>query len=64
MHISVGEDPCPCLYDPKHMARFKEQPKHGHCMCCSSPRYQDCGSKESRLTLQERRAILKYSDEF
>lgn len=32
---------CPCWTDPKHMARFKEQPKLDcHCRCCGNERWE------------------------
>jgi hypothetical protein len=46
---------CACYTSPKHMARFKEQPKlRSSCECCGNPRQMLKGRE--RLTLQERRA--------
>jgi hypothetical protein len=44
---------CPCWYDPRHMARFKEQPKFCSCWMCRNRR-QDEGP-----TIQERRALAE-----
>lgn len=46
---------CPCYYDPKAMARFKEQPKMQQCYCCCNVRRNDWLKERERLTLQERR---------
>jgi hypothetical protein len=45
---------CPCWYDKKVMARFKEQPKLQQCYCCCNRRRNDWAKKE-KLTMQERR---------
>ncbi len=47
---------CPCWTDPKAIARFREQPKHQQCYCCSSPRY-GWGCEKTRLTMQECRFL-------
>jgi hypothetical protein len=45
---------CPCFWDPRAIARFREQPKHcARPNCCSNPRRDQKGV--ARLTLQERR---------
>jgi hypothetical protein len=43
---------CPCWYDPRAMARFKEQPKHSRCYCCRNQRWT---FRYENLTMQERR---------
>lgn len=43
---------CPCLYDPRAMARFKEQPQVCSCYMCGNPR-RWFGER----TIQERRAF-------
>ena len=46
---------CPCWYDPKAMARFKEQPQI--CSC------RDCGNQRQfeGETMQERRAAWPHA---
>ena len=71
MHRRLKEDrnqhyndlDCPCWYDPKTMARFKEQPKWQQCYCCSSQRYNVWAPMRDRLTMQELRAIDFYKCE-
>ena len=46
---------CPCWYDPKAMARFKEQPKHCDNSCCMNVRRNKLLSQTERLTRQELR---------
>lgn len=48
---------CPCWYDKKTMARFKEQPKLCSCFMCRNPRRVSWNKKE-QLTLAERRQDL------
>jgi hypothetical protein len=43
---------CPCWYDPRVMARFKEQPQYCTLDCCCNQRWA-FGYKN--LTMQERR---------
>ncbi len=51
---------CSCWYDPKAMARFKEQPQHCSRYCCGNQRYGFSGEER---TMQERRAFCeKISD--
>lgn len=50
---------CPCWYDPKTIARFKEQPKLQQCYCCSSPRYNRWAPLVERLTMPERRFLCE-----
>ncbi len=45
---------CPCWYDKKTIARFKEQPKQD-CWCCKNPRHYP--GLDKPLTIQERRAF-------
>ena len=47
---------CPCWFDPKAMARFKEQPQVCSCRGCGNQRQYE------GETLQERRAALSASD--
>jgi hypothetical protein len=44
-----GDLKCPCWYDPRAMARFKEQPQICSCRGCGNQR------KYEGPTLQERR---------
>lgn len=48
---------CPCLHDPKAMARFKEQPKICSCAMCCNPRRSIENKRKFKLTIQERRAF-------
>ena len=50
-----GKFLCPCFWDPKAIARFREQPKHCSCYMCGNPRRHAKGVEV--LTLQERRAF-------
>ena len=47
---------CPCWFDPKAMARFKEQPQGCSCRGCGNQR------RYEGETLQERRAALSTMD--
>lgn len=47
---------CPCLFDPKAMARFKEQPQKCSGMCCGNQRHA-WGRKN--LTMQERKFMCE-----
>jgi hypothetical protein len=51
---------CSCWFDPKAIARFKEQPKRCSCWNCRSPRYASKG--DHRLTIQERKAFGNGAD--
>lgn len=44
---------CPCWYDPKTIARFREQPKICGCWMCRNPRRVFKGLE--RFTFQERK---------
>jgi len=48
---------CPCWFDPKAMAFFKEQPKRCSCWMCSNPRRWFKG--DERLTMQEVRWLAR-----
>ena len=48
---------CPCWWDPKFMAHFREQPKLCSCALCGNPRRYAKG--ELRLTIAERRALYR-----
>lgn len=50
---------CPCWYDKKSMARFKEQPKFCSCYMCCNPRRVGWNVKD-RLTIQELRELSKF----
>lgn len=54
---------CPCWYDKKAMARFKEQPKMTSCYCCSSPRYNEWNKAKEKLTMQERKFLCEKIEE-
>ena len=45
---------CPCWYDPRAMARFKEQPQYCTGECCHNQRW---AFGYENLTMQERRFI-------
>lgn len=48
---------CPCWWDGRSMARFKEQPQLcSNPFCCGNPRHLK-GSMEERLSIQERRFL-------
>jgi hypothetical protein len=47
---------CKCWFDPKAIARFKEQPKTCSARCCGNPRRFE---KKEKFTIQERRASLR-----
>lgn len=44
---------CPCWYDPKAMARFKEQPKTCSCWMCRNLRATEGAPIRERRHLQE-----------
>jgi hypothetical protein len=48
---------CPCWYDPKAMARFREQPQICSCWGCGNQR------RWEGLTMQERRSSIAYGKE-
>jgi len=50
---------CPCWWDGRAQARFKEQPKLLSCYCCSSPRRNPWLSIKERLTMAERRFLCE-----
>lgn len=47
---------CPCWFDPKAMARFKEQPQHCSKFCCGNQRH---AWGRSDPTIQERRFLCE-----
>lgn len=44
---------CPCWFDPKVMARFKEQPQRCSCMGCGNQRKYQGDSISERRSKQE-----------
>lgn len=48
---------CPCWYDGKAMARFKEQPATCSSFCCGNPRRWFKGN--DKITMQERRFLCE-----
>lgn len=51
---------CPCYYDSKAMARFKEQPKFDcHCICCGYEAYE----KANVPTIQEIKSDITFKEE-
>ena len=52
LYTPDGRSVCPCFYDVRAKARFKEQPKHCSAQCCGNQREWE------GPTLQERRAQL------
>ncbi|HWY36063.1 MAG TPA: hypothetical protein VNX68_15570 [Nitrosopumilaceae archaeon] len=51
---------CPCYYDPKAMARFKEQPKWDcKCSCCRYITY----AKYHDPTIQEIKSDIDFEEE-
>lgn len=53
---------CPCWYDKKAMARFKEQPKLCSCSMCCNVRRNEWTKENGKLTLQELRFLCKKID--
>jgi len=47
---------CSCWFDPKAMARFKEQPQRCSCYCCGNQRHV---WGRNNLTMQERRFMCE-----
>jgi hypothetical protein len=61
INIFTGEldSICPCYYDSKAMARFKEQPAfHCHCSCCGYESYW----KHNEPTIQEIKSGITFKE--
>lgn len=54
---------CACWFDPKAMARFREQPQHTSCTCCINQR-RVLGPIKNQFTIAELRGMLSVKDEW
>lgn len=55
---------CPCYFDPRTQARFKEQPKQCQHYGCCNQRRNDWQPANERLTMQERRFYCSGMDDY